>query len=279
MALVGLHVVGYTINHPEFLWATFEHKLNAPMVPDNTFSTSNKPDAKNYTFYKANTPYSQVNLQNSSPATLTFNEKTQTFSPVTNAVQENRTGGENHADGTANIDSLNAAGQGFLSGQKGNQSNFSNYNLIGTEWMQPNTYVGKAALNLNQTNAVGSVNLANTTAETFVQYPSNSNMANVQNCFMCHNAQSYSFPGTTPPPLQSRRIAISHVLGVGTPYAVANLIPLLPKCSDVKTGPIWNNSDAQAKCPTVCGASSSWNGQWKTTAPGSQSVCGCCTKQ
>jgi hypothetical protein len=221
VALVGLHVVGYTINHPEFLWGTFEHQLNAPMLPDNTFTAAGS-DPNNYTFYAANTPFSQVNLQNSSPPTLNFDLATQKFSPATNAVQENRTGGENNSpQGPQNIMNLNGQGQSFLRNQKGVLTAFANYNLIGTVWMAPNSYT----LTSNQTNAVGSVNLANTTAETFVQAASNANQQQVQNCFMCHNATSYSFQ-SYPPPLANRLIAISHVLGEGTPYAVPNVMPV-----------------------------------------------------
>ncbi len=43
---------------------------------------------------------------------------------------------------------------------------------------------------------------------------------------------------------------------------------------DVNAGPIWSNADAQTKCPTVC-TKLAWNGQWTTTVPGRQSVCGC----
>lgn len=48
--------------------------------------------------------------------------------------------------------------------------------------------------------------------------------------------------------------------------------------TDVAAGPIWNDDDAKVKCPKVCTtAAATWNGQWKTTVPGSQSVCGCLT--
>lgn len=48
--------------------------------------------------------------------------------------------------------------------------------------------------------------------------------------------------------------------------------------NDVNAGPIWNNDDAKVKCPKVCtNAAATWNGQWKTTVPGQQSVCGCLT--
>src|SRR5262249_42676021 len=32
VALVGLHVVGVVQGHPEFVWATFEHRRNAPLL-------------------------------------------------------------------------------------------------------------------------------------------------------------------------------------------------------------------------------------------------------
>jgi hypothetical protein len=87
-------------------------------------------------------------------------------------------------------------------------------------WMLPNTY----NLNSDQTSAVGSVDLANATAETFVQNAVNKPIANVVNCFLCHNAGSYSFQNPPPAKLTNRLIAISHVLAVGSPYEVPNSI-------------------------------------------------------
>jgi rubredoxin len=42
-------------------------------------------------------------------------------------------------------------------------------------------------------------------------------------------------------------------------------------------GPIWNNLDAQRKCPSVCGAEK-WDGNWRTTEAGKASVCSCSRK-
>ena len=83
------------------------------------------------------------------------------------------------------------------------------------------------SITLASADAVGSVNLANSTAETFIQTANDSVMKNVTNCFTCHNPGSYNFQ-TSPPKLASRRIAISHVLGVSSPYAVPNQILVKP---------------------------------------------------
>ena len=238
VALVGLHVVGQTVNHPEFLWATFEHNLNAPRVADNTFSSSGSSQA-GYTFYAKNTHYSQVNIyQPQTPpigATpqLSFDQSTQKFAPIAAVVQLNATGGENQPQGAQNVLAVSRSMSGFFnySSPSPAQALFANYLLNGTVWFAPNSYVKRnpKLVNLNASNAIGSVNLANSTAETFQQVASNVNMDKVQNCFMCHNAQMSSNAQFNPLRLKSRRIAISHVLGEGTSYAVPNLvnIPLL----------------------------------------------------
>lgn len=50
--------------------------------------------------------------------------------------------------------------------------------------------------------------------------------------------------------------------------------PAAPRVRNVEAGPLWNNGDAQNKCPTVCG-SSRWTGHWFTTVPARMSVCVC----
>ena len=42
----------------------------------------------------------------------------------------------------------------------------------------------------------------------------------------------------------------------------------------IDAGPIWNQVDADRKCPQVAnGIGGNWTGQWKTTRPGQMSVC------
>lgn len=45
---------------------------------------------------------------------------------------------------------------------------------------------------------------------------------------------------------------------------------------NIKAGPIWNNVDAQNKCPAVCRrVGGRWIGRWHTIRYGRQSVCEC----
>jgi len=220
VALVGLHVVGQTVNHPEFLWGTFEHKMNSPATPDNTFTPSpTRNDPKSFTLYKGGTPFSQANVAVNPPA-LRLDAASQKLTPVTNAVLENQTGGENQPNGPGNIIAINGQAQSAVAAFKPPQSVFANYNLVGTVWMAPNSYNLKS----DQTSAVGSVDLANVTAETFVQNAKNTPISGVLNCFLCHNPTSYSFQNPPPPQLPNRLVALSHVLAVGSPYEVPNSI-------------------------------------------------------
>jgi hypothetical protein len=249
VALIGLHVVGHTINHPEFLWGTFEHKSNSPRFPDGTFnpqSTASNPQS--YTLYQGGTAYNQTNIPStqttatstatplSAPSTvitttvtmtpnITFNPQTQRFSPANNVVLANQTGSETFSPkGPANIAALNQAAHTFYAKQKAPLNDFANYDLIGTVWMAPNTY----NLSSNQSNALGSVNLSNSTAETFEQnLTGTTTPATMQNCFSCHNPDT--FQNVAPlPNLTARKVAQSHVLAAGTMYAVPNLLAVAP---------------------------------------------------
>ncbi|MEO1729234.1 MAG: hypothetical protein AAFR64_00685 [Pseudomonadota bacterium] len=250
VALVGLHVVGYVENHPEFLWGTFEHNLNAPRFPDGTFEYSDKSIDKEFTFYKKGTPLTEANIlvpnqpnTSSDPALLTFDETTQTFAPITQVVQMNETGGDNQTNGPANVKAVNSSAQGYLSTQ-GTSFNYADYLLIGTVWLDPNTYVynkeeqktatGAYSNSLNE-EAVGGIALANSTAETFMQTPGPDDNAN---CFACHNAQSYNF-GSNKGKLPVRRIAISHTLASKAPFNVPNQIAVKD------TGSVTPSSEAE----------------------------------
>ncbi len=243
VALVGLHVVGYVENHPEFLWGTFEHNLNAPRFPDGTFEFSDNNVDENYTFYAAGTPLNQEHIlvpnqpnTASDPALLSFDETSQTFSPITQVVQMNETGGDNQTNGPENVKAVNSASQDYLSSQ-GTSFNYADYLLIGTVWLDPNTYVynkeeqetgtGSYSNNLNE-EAVGGIALANSTAETFMQSPG---QGDSQNCFLCHNAQSYNF-GPNKGKLPVRRIAISHALASAAPFNVPNEIAVKDEGSE-----------------------------------------------
>jgi hypothetical protein len=191
VALVGLHVVGVTVNHPEFLWGTFEQTQNAPDLtqPSGPVST------QNFTFYNAGTNAADCNQLVSMSVT---NATTQTIAPITNVYRQFAWGGESKL-GIQEITNINSGAQSAVQGFPNNSAEavWANYKLIGTVWTKPNSLVpGDGNMD---TEAVGSVSLANATLETYVQGP-------LQNCFGCHNTSAFAGANT------AKDISLSHKL-------------------------------------------------------------------
>jgi hypothetical protein len=211
VALVGLHVVGVTDNHPEFLWATFEHLQNAPDLADpNGYNSPAPVSNKSFTFYAANTPAKACNPDPSTTTLKVTDRVKQTVSatPMTNVFRQYATGGED-AEGTQEIVNTTIQAQGALAqmSQYPKEAVWANYKLIGTTWIQPNTLKPDVAQLEKQ--AVGSVNLANATLETYFQGPEhNFNKNPMANCFMCHNTGG----STGNPSYPGKDINLSHQL-------------------------------------------------------------------
>lgn len=67
--------------------------------------------------------------------------------------------------------------------------------------------------------------------------------------------------------------ALRHLLALAV---LAFLVPFGAAARDYPAGPIWNQADAQRKCPAVCArAGRTWDGNWRTTEFGRMSVCNC----
>lgn len=194
--LVGMHVVGVIKDHPEFGWATFEQVNNAPDLPPGMDPHSTSPvSAQSFTFYKGGTP---ANASNDLPTSMTIDPASQAITPITNVFRQFSDGGATPASTAAAIASINANFQKAIQEKTSPVVNtvFANYRLIGTTWILPNTL--KPGDGNMDSEAIGSIDLADSTLETFVQ-------GTGTNCFSCHNTSGGSdYPG--------KDINISHVI-------------------------------------------------------------------
>ena len=190
VALVGLHVVGVTANHPEFLWGTFEQVENAPDLPLGMAYNSTDPVSnQSFTFYAANTP---ANACNPKSVTLKVSDPAkQTVAPVTNVFRQFATGGADPAR-TQDITAVNQAAQTEMAGMgklrppQPSETVWANYKLIGTLWLKACTL--QPGVSQLEKQGIASIDLANATLETFFQGPQNNfNGNSMANCFMCHN--------------------------------------------------------------------------------------------
>jgi hypothetical protein len=231
VALVGLHVVGVTENHPEFLWASFEQENNAPDLPPGMVPNSPDPVSKqSFTFYAANTPANACNPQ--SVTLKVIDPVKQTVGPVTNVFRQFAQGGPIPAERGNDIKNVNEQAQkemAHMGEQKPPQPKetvWSHYKLIGTLWLaQPGTL--QPGISQLEVCGVGSVNLANSTLETYFQGPQNNfNGNSVSNCFMCHNTGGFgAYPG-------GKNINLSHALleSIPNPTPTASPKPT-PTCT------------------------------------------------
>jgi len=213
VALVGFHVAGAVKGHPEMIWATFEHRNNAPDLrkPLNDMKPDDVVSDKNWTFYRAGTVFKNCNVNSAGAGALKLDEAKQTLSPVTQACRIFPFGGGN-AMNVANIKALNAS---VLSQLKGV---WNNYFEVGAIWfsaadaLKPNcTFQTGSSLECPATPGTpiltGSTQVSNTTVETFTQSQSAQD-----NCFACHNTVQVTSQNTQVPSLPGLNVDISHVL-------------------------------------------------------------------
>jgi hypothetical protein len=151
VGLVGMHISVKTKDQPDFIWATFEHVDNCPEV--------GKVEDKDYTFYDPtsrapiNKAPSAIDVIKGFEDPLWYNPKSKPYNP-SQIVREVAIPDETKA--------LNRTYQEAL----GN-SVWSNYQLVGTQWKDPNSHKVFPRL------------LSNTTLESFDQLGSS--------CFACHH--------------------------------------------------------------------------------------------
>ncbi|MDG1331553.1 MAG: hypothetical protein P8P74_04440 [Crocinitomicaceae bacterium] len=209
VALLGIHVVGIVENHPEFVWATFEHDELAPMY--DWANATHTEDAtvtsdKAYPLFAANATATSANVTSSSGL------DTDVFTVYDHGVPV-----EIDADGnkvfmatsqinpqTTTLDNI----EGLNSSVKAQLNDiWKNYFLNGSIWVNTEDFVGTPA-QANYLDTVGgsldsslpndltrgSVSAFNITMETYVQYGfsggpiHDATVSNLVNCFSCHNA-------------------------------------------------------------------------------------------
>ena len=191
LGLVGFHMVINTALHPEFIWVTFEHKTNDPncnnpqTAPANGWDFTSAQAAQclanggigNCGQYKFNTGAPPTTPTGGVPtqACRTFPDGTD---PVPPPVGPN---GNRNGLNAFTIDTLNTqlVGPNGILTQLPSSSPmavFANYPMEGALW----TNGGMDSVTANQR---GSLELANTTMETFKQNPP---PGTNRNCFGCH---------------------------------------------------------------------------------------------
>jgi hypothetical protein len=208
VALVGLHIAGVVNGHPEMIWATFEHKRNAPNVIDAQ-RTSVGPDTviseQDFTFYRAGTSYAGCNQNPAATNRLKLDEATQTLSPVTQACRQFEFGNDPTDSKTAGNDRNIALLNESVAQQLDSTDVWGNYLEVGAIWFAAKDGLEPGMSLATDDILTGSLKLSNSTIETFTQTQSVMN-----NCFRCHNTKQEFPPKMNLDPLPATNLNISH---------------------------------------------------------------------
>jgi hypothetical protein len=223
LALLGLHVIVAIDDHPEFIWATFEHadvsdltKLQgfvdvAPAVTENpspgkavVLADANR----DYTLYEKGLDPTKANDVQSAE-TIQIDEATQKFSKSTSVYRVFP--GSNSKGSTEDeaVSDLNEDfGRMFNDRDPGKADLRRNYRLVGAVWINDPTKNFAEKLFFKDDVLAGEDRLSNMAMESFTQPEADS-----PNCFSCHHTRSKEI-GSGDRSIVGRRINVSHVISL-----------------------------------------------------------------
>jgi hypothetical protein len=196
LALVGMHVVGTVLDHPEMIWATFEHATNSP---NNAYYYTNDQDTLTRMEFDSSGDWLFMPTNGPKPknhdAPVKSDQKGNIVSVSGDPIgpvpvyRENPWGSAHSSEASqknnTEIISINQSVIGQLVGKDVRQ----NYAFTGGIWTRKGKIPTQQKATLD-----GSLRLANTTMETFHQD---------KNCFSCH-ATDAEHP---------RGLDVSHIFG------------------------------------------------------------------
>ena len=212
LGLVGLHLAIWTPNHPEMIWASWEHKRNAPLCNGHSedsewaFASADAAACLSANKHDGDGPPSEAcsSFTFNTPDTLPSGTVPLTGDPNNvcreydhgNESGESVNGNDNEANITAIVE-LNTAlvgSAGLLTELPSGDpmSVWANYEMVGGLWTKDGANSGSPPVPSGQGPANpdspqrGSLELANMSLETFQQ----GDDSFIPNCFGCHNYDS-----------------------------------------------------------------------------------------
>jgi hypothetical protein len=213
LALIGVHIVGSANEHPEMIWATFEHKKNTPnaayqYVNNKDITITVEPDKGNDWLLNANINdsanishmvFSDNMILGKIKDTISGKKEYYTISP-SNTLRTKPWGSsiditpnaENSSPADSNSEII-AINNSIINKLKGKDIR-KNYIFIGATWTEngsgPNGYSYNPNIDSLKVAgvAIGASQLANSTMETYVQNGEKYNAFG--SCFSCHSNNS-----------------------------------------------------------------------------------------
>lgn len=208
LGLLGLHLAIWTPNHPEMIWATWEHKTNAPLCDGSSAASGWTLASDEAAACLVANPQSQSGPPSTECDSFAFNtpavhggtpSPTGTPNNVCRQFAYGNQDGEavNGNDNAANLAAITELNESMV-GANGLLTQlpsdnalavWANYEMVGAIWTKngadsgsPPVPSGQGPANANSPQR-GSLELANMSMETFQQ----GDQSFIPNCFGCHN--------------------------------------------------------------------------------------------
>lgn len=208
LGLTGMHIVSKTPSSPALIWATFEHRNNAP---DSGNTTAAPPLGGSWNFfnptcancttntYKAATPAQVYRMHPQGNSSIgTFPGGVDCKANPTQFACQDKTR-KILDESTQAINAINTSAQALIKANpKLINKVWANYELVGNVWTVGGTV--PPVLQAQQ----GALSAANSSMETFVQNGV-ATASNPYSCLSCHNMQGPSIDKTLPP------VGLSHL--------------------------------------------------------------------
>lgn len=205
VALIGMHVVGVVENHPEFIWATFEHQASTPDYYGSTSAfkrvdtdyDANKvvSDSDNFIFYRKNTTAGDAHLSYPSAESTTNTFRLYQFGVPNGAPYVHLATAAQQSQDAENFNNIQQLNHSVYKGLAAQDSHWQHYFYAGSVWLSTQDYQFSNGIsgNIVPPNANdklrGSLALANITLETYTQTygdPNQTTNYSTNNCFACH---------------------------------------------------------------------------------------------
>lgn len=218
VAMLGMHIVGRVANHPEFIWATYEHTGLAPDFPwantavQDTINTV--PSQLDFLFYNGGTTVANCPMNNNAHSPDSFTNVFNMFPlGIARSFRSDSIPSTRDSSNNANTASLNQSVNARLQTVSGP---WKNYFYKGSVWLtvpNPVFMPGQGYLgNLNDNYLRGSRAISNITMETFAQLEFSGNyQTGSMNCFGCHGTVDYTNVVANSNDSLSYNLALSHL--------------------------------------------------------------------
>ena len=278
LGLVGVHIVRATEDHPEFVWSTYEHKINTPnctpssppttVTTDWTFASkacvAALPGSAEESACEFNEPQKNLN----SPEGASTN--------ICRVYPYGTASGDSNA--TTNISDIQQQNANMLAlfnqpTTPASMQVLKNYFNVGALWVSDTT---QSSGGVGVPNERGSLRLANSVAETDYQHVNLTSKTFISNCFGCHN-----YKGSSQYP--SNNITSQNLSHIFKDIKFGQNLAIDVTATNAEGVPVMVDSDtALGICRSTCsnltnynGYKPNWNGDWTNLNASAGYVCGC----